>query len=442
MDATIQHADSLHGTLTIPPDKAICHRGVLVAALATGATELRPWPSADDCQRTLKLIRSLGVSVERRGDAVRIDGRGLKGLGPSAQDLACGESGTTFRLAAGVLAGQPFTSRLTAGPLLSRRPMRRIVEPLTKMGARLEGAADAADSGEVRPPLTIQGRQPLTAIRYEIPVASAQVKSAVLLAGLFASGRTTVVERRPTRDHTERMLRHFDAHLTVEGGTISLEPDVLRSPGTLVIPGDFSSAAFFLVAASGIQGSHVVLEGVSLNPSRTGLLRILARMGATVRVTARSETWEPAGTIEVTGGRLRGVHLEPSEVPGVIDELPVLMAAAATADGPSRFEGIGELRVKETDRIRSMVTGLQRLGARVREVGSETVEMDGALLAGGTVESAGDHRTAMSLAVAGLTAKGTTVIRDAGCVSKSFAEFFDRLRALTGSATVKTVDNS
>ena len=435
MNATIQRASALQGVLTIPPDKAICHRAALLAAVANGVTEIRPWPAADDCQRTLQLVQRLGVAVRSDRQAVWIEGRGA--VHAPAQELFCGESGTTLRLAAGLLAGHPFTSRLTAGVALSRRPMRRIIEPLSRMGAVFSGGSSTE---EMHPPLTVQGRRPLRAIRYEPPVASAQVKSAILLAGLFADGPTTVVEPIQTRDHTERMLRAFGATLRLDGHDVSVEPGGLTSPGLLELPGDVSSAAFFLTAAACVAGSSVQLDGVSLNPTRTALLDVLKRMGAEVRWSADGEAWEPRGTIRVEARPLRAITLQPHEIPGVIDELPVLMAAAACASGTSRLAGVGELRVKETDRIRSMAEGLTRLGAKVRVVPPDTVEIDGGPLIGAEVESAGDHRTAMSLAVAGLLARGTTTILGAECVAKSFPDFFERLGRLGGSSTVKTVD--
>ena len=440
MDVTVHRPPSLQGTLTVPPDKAICHRAVLIAALAKGATKICPWPSADDCQRTLQLIRQLGVTVTASPDVVRIEGCGA--LQAPTQELFCGESGTTFRLAAGLLAGQPFSATLAAGPSLSQRPMRRIVEPLSRMGATFGGSEAPAGGSEVYPPLTIHGRRPLTAIRYEMPVASAQVKSAVLLAGLFADGPTAVVEREPTRDHTERTLRHFGLNVRVSGREVSLEPGLLTSPGTLVIPGDFSSAAFFVVAAACVPGSRMTITDVSLNPTRVALLGLLKRMGAGVTWAVSDERWEPRGTITVEAHPLDGITLEATEAAGVIDELPILMVAAASAQGLTRLSGIGELRVKETDRIRSMVNGLRQMGLRIREGAPDTVEIEGTRLRGADVDSAGDHRTAMSLAVAGLMADGVTTVRGAECVAKSFPDFFDRLGRLTSSPTVKTVDKA
>ncbi len=439
MDAIIQQSRALHGTVTLSPDKSICHRVVLAAALAHGTTEIVPWPDADDCQRTLEVVQRLGVSVQSFPGRITIQGRGVEGLRAPMQELFCGESGTTLRLAAGVLAGQPFTSKLLASPSLSRRPMQRIAEPLTQMGARLEGTTRSTPQ-ELYPPLTIHGCRPLRAIRYELPVASAQVKSAILLAGLAAEGKTTIVEPIQTRDHTERMLRHYGLRVDRHGDEITLTPGLLRAQGTLQIPGDFSSAAFFVVVASCVPNSCLTLPRVSLNPTRTGLLRVLERMGASIRIDDVQEQWEPRGTLTVESRQLRAITLTAEEVPGVIDELPILMVAAACAQGTSRLYGLGELRVKETDRIQSMVTGLQRLGAPIRLIGGDAVEIAGGALVGHEVDSAGDHRTAMSLAVAGVLAKGQTIIRGAECAAKSFPEFFTLLREVAGSSTVKTVD--
>ncbi len=440
MDAVIHASQAFDGRLSVPQDKAICHRAALAAALASGRTEIAPWPIADDCQRTLRLIRGLGVTALMADGALTIEGRGPDGLKAPQAELPCGESGTTMRLAAGVLAGQPFASTLAAAPSLARRPMRRIVEPLTRMGASIMGDGGA---GEVYPPLRIRGKRPLKAIRYEVPVASAQVKSAILFAGLFGDGPTTVIEPHATRDHTERLLRRCGVRLRAEGRVIAVEPGPLTAPGRLAIPGDFSSAAFFLVAGACVPGARIELQDVGLNPTRTALLEVLKRMGAAIQVeeTAGAD-WEPLGRIRVAAQPLVAVTVDPADVPGLIDELPVLMVAAACATGTTRLLGIGELRVKETDRIQSMVDGLSRLGASIRAAGRDTVEIAGGPLSGATVNSVGDHRTAMSLAIAGLVAKGTTTIRGAQCVAKSFPEFFGLLAGVAGSSTVKTVDSA
>lgn len=442
MDAIIHGAPALQGRLTVPPDKAIAHRAVLIAAIAEGSTRIAPRPSADDCRQTVELVRQLGVRVDASPDSVVVEGCGGERFRPLSPSIDCGESGTTFRLAAGLLAGHPGSVRLTAGPSLSRRPMKRIITPLTRMGARLKGTRSGAGSEEWYPPITVQGRCPLRAIRYPLDVASAQVKSAILLAGLSADGPTTVMEPVPTRDHTERMLRHYGAAVQRDAQAITLAPGPLRSPGRLELPGDFSGAVFFLVAGACVPGSRLALDEVGVNPTRTTSLEVLRRMGAQITVSVSDDRWEPRGTVAVEACPLRGVVVEAREVPGLIDELPALMVAAACARGVSIFRGIGELRVKETDRIRSMMAGLQRFGVRVRLPDPESVEIEGGRLIAAQVDSAGDHRTAMSLAVAGLAAQGVSVIRGAGCVAKSFPDFFERLGVIAGAATVKTVDKA
>lgn len=441
MDIQIQPPTRFSGSLRMPPDKAICHRAVLLAGLASGQTRLSPWPLADDCQRTLGIIKALGVRALIDGDAVVIEGAGSSGMSASPKPLDCGESGTTFRLAAGVLAGQPFRSVLTASPSLLRRPMRRIVDPLTQMGSSISGRSDPLHAREVFAPLTIDGRRPLKAISYEMPVASAQVKSAILLAGLFADGPTTVIERQPTRDHTERAFQAFGIAVSASRNAVTIAPGALRSPGKLVIPGDISSAAFFMVAAACVPGASLTLTDVGLNPTRAGVIAILRRAGASIEILGEDNAWEPRGTIRIKPSALSAISVSAGEAAAVIDELPILMVAAACARGTSRFCGVGELRVKETDRIQSMLNGLTRLGVAMRVIEPDLVEIEGqGRLAGADVDSAGDHRTAMSLAVAGLVAKGRTLIRNAQCVSKSFPEFFGLLGSVTDASTVKRID--
>jgi 3-phosphoshikimate 1-carboxyvinyltransferase len=438
MDARIQGPAAVRGLAAMPPDKAIAHRLVLLGALGEGEVVISPWPRADDCQRTLDVAQALGASASLSGTRLTLRGVGSLGLRPPGRPLECGESGTTLRLAAGVLAGQLFEATLAAAPSLSRRPMQRIVEPLRQMGAQVDGVARG---GDVYPPLTIRGRRPLRAIRYAPPVASAQVKSAVLLAGLFADGPTTVIEASATRDHTERALALFGAAVTRQGVEVTVRPSPLRSPPEAVIPGDLSSGAFFVVAAAAGQGSELTVGGVGLNPTRAGFLAVLRAMGADIAEQGQGPPGEQLGNLLVRSAPLRGVTVAAPQVPGLIDELPALMVAATQAQGRTRFEGVGELRVKETDRIASMVDGLRRLGARIQAEGPETIVVDGPCrLTGAAVEAAGDHRTAMSLAVAGLLAHGETRIRGAECVAKSFPDFFDRLAATTGSPTVITVD--
>lgn len=440
MKAVIQKSSALNGALRIPADKSVCHRAVLASAIAEGATRIEPWPSADDCQRTLKLVQALGAKAQQEGEALIIEGC-ARHFHPPSGILDCHESGTTLRLAAGLLAGQSFVSVLSASPSLVKRPMQRITEPLSLMGAVIKGKTGAA-AGEVYPPLTIEGRRPLRAIRYALPVASAQVKSAILLAGLFADGPTEIVEGQPTRDHTERIFQAFGHPVTKQGSTITIEPGKLVSPGKLILPGDISSAAFFLVAASIVPGSRISLSSVSLNPTRTGLLPLLKRMGASIAIDPDADqAWEARGTVTVKSAPLSAITVEPSETPGVIDELPILMVAAAVARGVSVFRGVGELRVKETDRVQSMVEGLGRMGVPIRMPAEDVLEIIGGNpLKGAAVESAGDHRTAMSLAIAALAAQGSTTIAGAESVTKSFPEFFRFLGTIARPPTVKIVD--
>ncbi|MBI3087967.1 MAG: 3-phosphoshikimate 1-carboxyvinyltransferase [Candidatus Omnitrophica bacterium] len=457
MDAIIRPASAIRGTLTLPADKAICHRAALLCALTDGPTELSPWSTAEDCRRTLELVKALGVPVEpidggqgstlsgnervtAAPHGMRIQGVGLDGLRRPTGPLECGESGTTMRLAAGLLAGQPFESVLNASGSLCRRPMKRIIEPLRQMGARLDGRAQ---HGDVTPPLTMTGQRPLRALAYTLPVASAQVKSAVLLAALFADAPTTVIEPAVTRDHTERLLTRLGVSLRRQGTAITVEPPArLIAPGRLTIPADPSSAAFFIAAATLVPGSQLRLHHVGLNPTRIPFLHVLKRMGASAEWTAQEEAWEPLGTVTASFTRLRGTTVHADEVPSLIDELPILMVAACLAEGETRFEGLQELKVKETDRLGSMTAGLAALGARIQVEGA-TVRIRQGALRGAVVESAGDHRTAMSLAVAGLLAEGETRIREVDCVKKSLGEFFGLLASVAGGASVvKIIDKA
>ena len=450
MDALIRHCPAVQGTLVLPADKAICHRAALLCALANGSTELTPWSTAEDCQRTLGILQQLGVEIRQTPSGIQIHGKGLTGLQAPQDELDCGESGTTMRLAAGLLAGQPFTSRLTARASLQQRPMHRIIEPLTKMGADI-GAISLIEPREDHPsedypPLEIRGRFPLRGMTYTMPVASAQVKSAILFAALFANGPTTIVEPVPTRDHTERLLTRLGVAIRRDGHAMTLEPprQKLSAPGALTIPGDLSSAAFFVVAASIVPASQLVIRDVGLNPTRIQFLHVLKRMGACVEWTIQDEPWEPRGTITVKSAKLHGTTVEATEAALLIDELPILMVAACAAEGETvtRLRGIQELRVKETDRLESMCQGLSLLNARlITSPDGSDVIIHGNKLLGRTVESHQDHRTAMSLAIAGLLAEGETRVRNAGCIAKSLGNFFELLAAVTPPGTVKTIDN-
>ena len=459
MDVLIQGPSAVSGRVTVPADKAICHRAALVSAIGVGTTQISPWSEALDCASTVHVLEGLGVPMTRTSSGLQIQGRGLAGLRAPAGDLCCGESGTTMRLAAGLLAGQPFVSRLTGEGSLRRRPMSRIIEPLSCMGARAQGqpasppgaakavrAERSAGTGEGSgateeryPPLVIEGHRPLNGLAHHLTMASAQVKSAILLAGLFADGPTTIVEPVQTRDHTERLLSAAGVavHRTERAVTVEPPSRPLMLLPQLTIPGDFSSAAFFLVAASVLPGSRLVMAEVSLNPTRGHLLEVLTQMGASIHVTAQDQGWEPRGTLTVEAALLHGVTLEPQDAAAMIDELPILMVAACAAEGPTTLTGLQELRVKETDRLRSMTTGLAQMGARIELPGRDQVRIHPSRLRGAAVDSFGDHRTAMSLAVAGLMAQGQTRIRGAECVAKSFGEFFGVLATVAGSSAVR-----
>lgn len=425
----ITPARGVRGRLRVPGDKSISHRYALLAALATGRSTLNNYSPGADCASTLSCLSALGVQITRGAAAVQgpgpvlIDGRGLRGLQAPGAALDCGNSGSTMRMLAGVVAAHDFTSTLTGDPSLSRRPMRRVIGPLALMGARLDSGPDG------HPPLVIHGAA-LEGIDFTPEVASAQVKSAVLLAGLQATGQTRVTEPASTRDHTERALAAFGARVGIQARTVVLRGGQPLEGRPLRIPGDISSAAFPAVAAAALPGSEVVIEEVGLNPTRTALVDILRRFGADVTVTVQDE-WqgEPVGTLVVRHGAARDVVIAPEEVAEVIDELPVL-AALATAGGSISVSGAGELRVKESDRISALVQGLRALGGDADERPDGFTVRGGRRLTGGTAHAQGDHRLAMAFAIAGLGATGSTWIAGAGAVAVSYPGFFEDLTRL------------
>jgi 3-phosphoshikimate 1-carboxyvinyltransferase len=434
----VEPARRLSGSLTVPPDKSISHRAVILAALAEGETAIRGCLLADDCQRTLAAMAAMGVAIEPSPNVVadepgesgdfRIRGRGMRLAAPAAS-LDMGNSGTSMRLLLGLLAGQSFRATLIGDASLSSRPMRRVVDPLRWMGAEISGRDDANHA-----PLEIRGGT-LRPINYTMPVASAQVKSAILLAGLYADGITRVHEPAPTRDHTERMLPLFGVTPQTDGRTVAIRGGALRAPREpFTVPGDFSSAMFWLVAASIVPHSTLTLRGVGFNPTRIAGLSTLTRMGAFIEPpcggAAPSQT-EASGDFQVASRPLRATVIEGSEVAQAIDELPIVMVAACCAEGRTVIRGAGELRVKETDRITSMVTGLSRMGARIQAEGDDIIIEGPASLAGCDVDSFGDHRTAMSLIVAGLVAHGQTRVHGVECIRISYPGFLDTLRQLT-----------
>jgi 3-phosphoshikimate 1-carboxyvinyltransferase len=418
---SVQH---LQGTILLPPDKSISQRAALFAALGDGTSTLLGYSAAADPQSALSCVEQLGIHVEHLEDRILVHGKGLSGLQAPSSPLDCGNSGTAMRFLAGILAGQPFDSVLIGDASLSRRPMERIAKPLRMMGADITLTDGHA-------PIHIKGNPHLQGITYEMPMASAQVKSCVLLAGIFAQGETTVVEPVQTRDHTERML----------GISSTSEAELLRPcirnghsiPAQMFqIPRDFSAAAFFLVAGSIVPNSRLELPAVGMNPSRTALLDVLIQMGADIEKTnERLESGEPVADLVVTSAQLHGIELDGAVIANLIDEIPILAVAATQATGTTIIRGAEELRVKETDRISAMVTNLQQLAATVEELPDGMVIHGGSVLQGATVETYLDHRIAMSMGVAALVAEGETEILDAHHAAVSFPDFWEQLEAIS-----------
>lgn len=419
LDWSSRPGQPLHGSLRVPGDKSVSHRALMLAAIAEGNSRIRGFLEGEDTRATAAVLAQLGVRIDTPSAGERIvHGVGLHGLRGAAQPLDCGNAGTGMRLLAGLLAGQAFDSTLIGDASLSKRPMRRVTEPLTSMGARI-GTHDGL------PPLQVHGGQPLHGIRYELPVASAQVKSALLLAGLYATGETEIIEPHPTRDYTERMLAAFGWPIAFTPGRAKLAGGHVLRATDVEVPADFSSAAFFLVAASIVPGSVLRLPAVGLNPRRTGLLQALRLMGADITVEQEREAGgEPVGDLVVRHARLHGVELPEALVPDMIDEFPALFIAASVASGCTVIRGAAELRVKESDRIATMTSGLRTLGAVIEETPDGAI-IHGGPLGTGTVESHLDHRIAMSFAVAGLVASGPVRINDCSHVATSFPGFLE-----------------
>lgn len=412
-------AGPLHGEIRVAGDKSISHRAIMLAAIAEGTSRITGFLEGEDTRATARAFAQMGVRIEAPRPNERIvHGVGLHGLRAPNGDIDCGNAGTGMRLLAGLLAGQGFDSVLTGDESLSKRPMRRVIEPLVRMGAGIE-------SNDGLPPLRIAGRRPLHGIDYELPVASAQVKSAILLAGLHAQDETTVREPHPTRDYTERLLAAFGWPVEYAPGLARLSGGHRLRATDVEVPADFSSAAFFIVAAMLVPKSEIVLKDVGMNPRRTGLLRALRLMGANVHEAfPRSHGGEPVADLIVRHASLRGVDVPVEIVPDMIDEFPILFVAAAGAKGVTRVSGAAELRVKESDRIAVMAKGLRALGIRIEETPDGAI-IEGGAFAGGEVESAGDHRCAMSFAVAGAIARAPVRIGDCANVATSFPGFVE-----------------
>lgn len=422
----IQRTGPLQRRVRVPGDKSISHRALLLGAIADGKGRVSNFLPAADCLATLRCLRALDVDIEEMDPTTLIvHARGLRGLRPPDGPLNCERSGTTMRLLSGILAGQPFPATLTGSPQLLHRPMTRVVTPLRQMGAHIADTDGHA-------PLHIQGGH-LRGIDYALPVASAQVKSAILLASLYADGPTVVHEPGPARDHTERMLRAMGCELQIANHKLQITSGERLKALDFLVPGDASSAAFLMVAAVLVPGSEVVIEGVGVNPTRTGLLDVLRRMGAEVTLTnERIASGEPVADLTVRSGTLRGVEVGGETVVRMIDEFPVLAVAATQARGTTLVHDATELRVKESDRIATAVAELRRLGACIKERPDGFVVQGPTPLRGTVVQGYGDHRLAMALVVAGLVAEGETLVQDVDCITDSFPGFAEAIREIGG----------
>ena len=445
-------AKKIKGEISLPGDKSISHRAVMLSSISKGTTEIENFLFSEDCLSTVNAFREMGVEITANHNLV-ICGVGLRGLKKPTKSLYLGNSGTSMRLLSGILVGQDFSTILKGDSSLTKRPMKRIINPLRLMDADIKGRGEY-------PPLTINGRKKLTAISYKIPVASAQVKSAILLAGLYTKEETKIEEIFKTRDHTERMLKLFGANIKTNGLKCKIKPSSLFSPGRIKIPGDISSAAFFIVAATILSNSCLVIKNIGLNPTRTGIIDVLKKMGAEIIIAscpqgtnlrggqaprqsqgssrmAVTNNFEPVGDIIVETTQLKGTKIKEKMIPRLIDEIPILMVAACFAFGETEFSGIGELRIKEVDRINSLCYNLKKMGAKIREDKERVIIKGGQKLKGGKLNSFGDHRTAMALAIAGLKAEGKTTIENSDCIKTSFPDFNQKLKEVVFFKGVK-----
>lgn len=425
----IKNTPFLKGKIRIPGDKSISHRAVIMGSLACGRSIIKGILLSEDVKSTINILRRLGVKIMLKNDPAIIQGVGLYGLKRPSGLLDAGNSGTTARLMMGVLAGQDFTSTITGDNSLRRRPMARVTDPLRMMGVEIKGTA-----GLDKLPLTIKGGH-IRGITYTLPIPSAQVKSALLLAGLFSHSPTTIIEPIPSRDHTEIMFKYLGLPILRRGKTIRIEGGRLFQARDMLIPGDISSAAFFLVAGLLLKGSRITLQNVGLNPLRLGLIKTLQRMAAKFKIIPyKSRDYvETCGDIIMEAQPpLRPFHLKARDIPGLIDEIPVLSVLATQIKGTSTIRGARELRVKETDRLKAIALNIRRLGGEIKELPDGLVITGGTTLRGAVVESFGDHRMAMSMAIAGLIAEGETVVKDSSCINISFPEFVPFLKKLGG----------
>lgn len=423
----LHRAKRFQGEFSPTPDKSISHRAIIFSSLSKGKGIIRNFLRAEDPVSTMNAFRILGVHIDDRENDVFVEGNGIYGLKESHDIIDCGNSGTTIRLLSGVLSGNPFFSVLTGDESLRKRPMARVINPLQQMGAEI-----MARAGNKYPPIAIKGKK-LQPIKYIMPVASAQVKSAILLAGLYADGETEIIEPSKSRDHTERMLPAFGAEIQVYGLRVRIKGGTELKGTEVYVPGDFSSAAFFIVGALLIRDSDITINGVGVNPTRTGLLGVLQEMGAKIEIqNMRTLSGEPVADIHCRGGSdLKAVTITKEKIPSLIDEFPILCVAATQAMGTTTIRGAEELRVKESDRIRSMASELGKMGVEIEEFEDGLSIKGQGVLKGADMESYGDHRVAMAISIAGLIADGTTTIHGVSSVNISFPGFFQILRRLT-----------
>lgn len=423
----INRAKRFKGEFSPTPDKSISHRAVIFSSLSKGKSVIKNFLRAEDPFSTVNAFRALGVRVDDNGSDLIVSGNGIHGLQEPNDVIDCGNSGTTIRMLSGVLAGNPFFSVLTGDKSLRGRPMARVITPLKQMGAEITARAE-----NKYPPVAITGKK-LRAVHYDMPFASAQVKSAILLAGLYAEGITEISEPAKSRDHTERMLPAFGAEISVEGLRVRLKGGSGLRGAEVCVPGDFSSAAFFIVGALLIENSDITIKGVGINPTRTGLLEALREMGAEIELyNSRILSGEPVADIRCRGGKeLKGITITGERIPALIDEFPILCVAATQAEGTTVIRGARELRVKESDRIKSMAAELRKMGAELEEFEDGLSIQGKSKLKGAVTESYGDHRIAMAMAIAGLTADGPTTITGVSSVNISFPGFFEIIGRLT-----------
>lgn len=422
----IKKSQGLHGEIQIPGDKSISHRGVMLGALAKGTTKITNFLQGADCLSTIRCFRQMGIEVENNLQEVLVHGKGLHGLTAPRETLDAGNSGTTVRLLSGILAAQNFHTTLTGDASIRKRPMKRVIDPLTQMGARINSL-----QGDGCAPLGIQGNS-LTGIHYQSPVASAQVKSCVLLAGLYADRKTSVTEPTVSRDHSERMLAYLGADVSVHGTTVSIEPEPQLKAREIQVPGDISSAAYFIAAGLLIPNSQILIKNVGTNPTRSGMLTVCRAMGADIQyLNEQKDGWEPSADLLVTSSPLKGTVIEGEIIPSLIDELPILAVMAAFAEGETIIRDAAELRVKESDRIQAIVENLSAMGADITGTPDGMIIRGGRQLTGAPIRTYKDHRIAMSFAIAGMAADGATNLKDADCVSISYPQFYEDLQRLS-----------